>query len=157
MKVWVLAEATTGYILSFQVYAGTVLPATSLEEHASVELVQELLKRGTYSTETIRPNRKNFPEDLKVDKNVLEIRNFRFAAFSDLTAVLWRDRWDAFVLSSMHNRSVEAVMKRPQGGRDKIAIPCLTAICDSHFSKSHGQAAIINQTVSTRKFSRQWA
>ena len=35
-----------------------------------------------------------------------------------------------FMLSSMHNGSVETVMKCPQGGRDKIPIPCPTAICD---------------------------
>lgn len=34
VKVWVLAEANTGYVLGFQVYTGAVLPATSLEEHA---------------------------------------------------------------------------------------------------------------------------
>ena len=159
VKMWVLAEATTGYVLGFQVYTGAVLPAMSPEDHTSkglvyrvvmdlmepyqgkghclfmdnfytsVDLVQELLKRGTYSTGTICPNRKNFPEDSKVDKkNVLEIGNFRFATFNDLTVVLWRDRRDVFVLSSMHSRSVDTVMKRPQGERDKKAIPCPTSI-----------------------------
>ena len=30
----------------------------------------------------------------------------------------------------MHSRSVDTVMKRPQGERDKVAIPCPTAIRD---------------------------
>ncbi len=35
VKVWVLAEAITGYVLSFQVYTGATLPATSLDEASS--------------------------------------------------------------------------------------------------------------------------
>ena len=88
VQVWVLAEATTGYVLGFQVYTSAALPATSLEQHmskglayrvvmdlmepyqgkghrlfmdnfyTSFDLVQDLLKRGTYSTGTIRQNKK---------------------------------------------------------------------------------------------------
>ncbi len=91
-------------------------------------------KKGSYAAGTMRSNRKNFSEVLKVDKktkkNVLEIGNFRFATFGDLIAVLWRDRRDIFVLSSMHNRSAGIVMKRPKGGRDMVPIPCPTAISD---------------------------
>jgi hypothetical protein len=58
-------------------------------------------KKGNCAAGTMRSNRKNFPEALKVDKktkkNVLEIGNFWFVTFGDLTAVLWRDRRDVFV------------------------------------------------------------
>ena len=43
VKVWVLAEANTGYVLGFQVYTGAVLPATSLEEHASKGLAYRVV------------------------------------------------------------------------------------------------------------------
>ena len=33
-------------------------------------------------------------------------------------------------ISSMHNRSVATVMKRPKGNREKAPIPCPTAIVD---------------------------
>ena len=55
-----------------------------------------LLKKCTFFAGTVRPNCKNFPDDLKVNKqmnvNVFEIGNFRFTTCEDLTAVLWRDR-----------------------------------------------------------------
>ena len=61
--------------------------------YTSFDLVCDLLKKGTFAAGTTQSNRKNFPEALKVDKktktNVLEIGNFRFATFEDLTAVLW--------------------------------------------------------------------
>ena len=164
VKVWVLAEAKTGYVIGFQIYTGAALPVTSGKGNASkglayrvvmdlmepyqgkghllfmdnyytsFDLVYDLKMKGTFSVGTMRSNRKNFPEALKVDKktrkNVLETGNFRFATFEDLTAVLWRDRRDVYVLSSMHNRSVETVMKRPKGARDKVPIPCPSAVCD---------------------------
>ncbi len=136
VKVWVLAEAKTGYVVGFQIYTGAALPATSTEENASkglayrvvmdlmepyqgkghllfmdnfytsFDLVYDLKIKGTFSVGTIRSNRKNFPEDLKVDKktgtNVLEIGHLRFATFEDLTAVLWRDRRDVYVLSAIN-------------------------------------------------------
>ena len=43
VKVWVLAEANTGYVLGFQVYTGAVLLATSLEEHASKGLAYRVV------------------------------------------------------------------------------------------------------------------
>ena len=55
--------------------------------------------------------------------------HFHFATFEDLTAVLWQDRRDVYVLSSMHNRAVQTVMKRAKGGREKVPIPCPTAAC----------------------------
>ena len=177
VKVWVLAEATTGYVLGFQIYTGAASPD---EENASkglayrvvmhlmepyqgkghllfmdnfytsFDLVYDLKKKGTYSAGTVRSNRKNFPEALKVDKktkkNVLEIGNFRFATFEDVTAVLWRDRRDVHVLSSMHNRSVETVMKRPKGGRDKVQIPCPTAIHD--YNQFMGGVDLADQQLS---------
>ena len=91
--------------------------------YTSPMLVKYLLKKGTFFARTVRPNHKNFPEDLKVNMkmnvNVLEIGNFRFATSEDLTPVLWRDSRDVYVISSMHNRSVVTVMKRPNGSREK--------------------------------------
>ena len=95
--------------------------------YTSLPLVKYLLKKGTFSAGTVRPNHKNFPEDLKVNMkmnvNVLEIGNFRFATSENLTPVLWRDSRDAYVhvISSMHNRSVATVMKRSKGSREKAS------------------------------------
>ena len=139
LKVWVLAEATTEYVLGFQIYTGAVSSAEAKgigycvvmdlmdpyqgkghrlfvdNFYTSVELVSDL-KKGTFCR--------------TAKKNVLEITNFQFAICADIMAVLWRDRRDVFVLSSMHNRSVEVVLKRPKGGREEIPIPCPSCICD---------------------------
>ena len=180
VKVWVLAEATTGYVLTFQVYTGATLPTTSLEENSSkglayrvvmdlmepyqgkghrlfmdnfytsIELLDNLLRKGTFATGNIRSNRKNFPEGLKVDKktkkNVLEIGNFRFATSKDLIAVLWRDRRDVFLLSSMHSRSVGTALKRPKGGRNKVPLPCPTIILD--YNQFMGGVDLADQQLS---------
>ena len=95
VKVWVLAEAKTGYVLGFQIYTGASL---TTEEYASKRvsyrvvmdlmepyqrklhklfmdnfytspiLVYDLHKRGTFSTGTMCTNWKQFPIELKVDK-----------------------------------------------------------------------------------------
>ena len=43
VKVWVLAEAKTGYVLGFQIYTGAVLPAIPTEESISKVLHLELI------------------------------------------------------------------------------------------------------------------
>jgi len=63
--------------------------------YTSPILVNDLLKKSTFSIGTVHPNRKNFPENVKVNKKMnvtIRNRNFRFATCEDLTAVLWRDR-----------------------------------------------------------------
>ena len=93
--------------------------------YTSPLLVKYLLKKGTFFARTVRLN---FPEDFKVNMkmnvNVLEIGNFRFATSEDLTPVLWRDSRDVYVISSMHNRSVATVMKRPKGSCEKAPFQC---------------------------------
>ena len=71
---------------------------------------------------------------------------FRFATFENLTAVLWRDRRDVYVLSSIHSRSAETVLKTPKGGRDKVPIPCPTAIC--HYNQFMGGVDLTDQQLS---------
>ena len=177
VKVGVLAEAKTGYVLGFQIYTGAASPGDensskglayrvvmNLMEpyqgkghqlfmdnfYTSFDLVYDLLKKGTSAARTIWSNRKNFPEALKVDKkvrtNVLEIGNFRFATFEDLTPVLWRDRHDVYALSSIHNRSVQTVMMRPKGGREKVPIPCPTPVYD--YNQFMGVVDLVDQHLS---------
>ena len=177
VKVGVLAEAKTGYVLGFQIYTGAASPGDensskglayrvvmNLMEpyqgkghqlfmdnfYTSFDLVYDLLKKGTSAARTIWSNRKNFPEALKVDKkvktNMLEIGNFRFATFEDLTPVLWRDRHDVYALSSIHNRSVQTAMMRPKGGREKVPIPCPTPVYD--YNQFMGGVDLVDQHLS---------
>ena len=55
---------------------------------------------------------------LKVDKK--EIGNYQFATFEELTLVLWYDCRAIYVLSSMHSRSVETILKRPKGDKENL-------------------------------------
>lgn len=116
VKVWVLAEAKTGYVLNFQVYTGAVSSSEKspfgglayrvvMEPYqgkghrlfmdnfyTSLDLVRDLLKKGTFSTGTWCRNRRDFPDELKkTNSNLLESGSFRFATSNDLTAVLWKE------------------------------------------------------------------
>ena len=88
----------------------------------------------TFSTGTMCTNHKQFPIELKVDKTankkILEIGNFRFATFEELTLVFWHDRHDVYSLSSMHSRSVETILKMPKGSKEKVPTPCPSSVCD---------------------------
>ena len=100
--------------------------------YTSPQLLIDLLAKNTYGTGTIRQNRVNFPEELKSYNNKnLDVGSYHFATSNNgLTAVLWHDRRDVAVLSTAHNQSVNVVMKRPKGGREKVPTPCPTSICD---------------------------
>ena len=60
--------------------------------------------------------------------------------------MLWRDRRDVHVLSSMHNRSIQTVMKRPKGGCEKVPIPCQTAVYD--YNQFMGGIDLVDQNPS---------
>ncbi len=155
IKIFINSEARTGYVLSFQVYTGKV---ASNEEgnkgvghrvvmdlldsflgrkhwvfvdnfYSSPALFIDLLKNKTYATGTARTNRKGFPEML-TSQAKMDIGSYQFANKGDLLAVRWQDRREVFMLSTAHNTSVETVMKRPKGSREKEPLPCPSCICD---------------------------
>ena len=158
IKVFVISEAKTGYVLNFQVYTGAVpgVSSSSSKKHGvayrvvmelvdnyegkghclfidnyytSPQLLIDLLEKNIYCAGTIRPNRKNFPRDI-VPSGGGDIGTFRFATTNKLTAVWWRDRRDVYAISNMHNTSSTLVMKRPKGCKDKQPTPCPTIIAD---------------------------
>ena len=154
IKVFVAAEAKTGYVLAFRIYTGKVetSEARGSTHQVVVDLLEpyygknhivftdnfytspilflELKRNGTYATGTIRQNRRNFPRVLLSSNNQLNFGNYRFATSSELVAVLWRDRKDVSVLTTAHNATAGTVMKRPQGSRQKVAVTCPHAIID---------------------------
>ena len=158
IKVWVLAEAKSGYVLDFQVYTGAsdgektdkniglghkvvmqLMEAYQGKGHClfidnfytSPALLLELLDKGTYCTGTVRTNRRNFPDALRPSKKH-QMGSFRFATCrkAKLTAAWWQDCRDVYVMSTMHNLSATTVLKRPKGEREKQPTPCPTAIVD---------------------------
>ena len=158
IKVWVIAEAKTGYVLDFTIYTGATESTdgkkTNLGQkvvlklmeqyrgkghclfvdnfYTSPSLLLELLDQGTFCTGTVRTNRKGFPKQLFPGKNYPS-GTFRYAVCKQndrLIGIWWRDRKDVFVLTTMHNKSASTVLKRPKGEREKKQIPCPTAIID---------------------------
>jgi len=104
IKVWINAEAKSGYVLNFQIYTGSdtktkekglghrvvmdLMQPYFFKNHClfvdnfytSVELLGDLLDKGTYCVGTARTNRKHFPIDIIPAKdNETSPGNFRFA------------------------------------------------------------------------------
>ena len=52
------------------------------------------------------------------------------ATINNLIAVLWHDRRDGYIMSSLYNTLAQTVMNRPKGSCHKAPIPCPTAIVD---------------------------
>ena len=154
IKVWVNSEAKTGYVLDFQVYTGAkddpikkglgYCVVTDLMEqyqgkghcvfvdnfYTSPELFIDMLSLGTYCAGTIKTSRKDFPVQL-IPNVTMAPGSFHFATVKDdLTAVWWCDRRDVYALSTMHNKSVVTVLKRPKGSREKRPLVCPSIIAD---------------------------
>ena len=156
IKVWVIAEAKTGYVLDFAVYTGAMdndkktpvgqkVVLMLMEQYqgkghclfvdnfyTSPDLLLQLLDKGTYCTGTLRKNRKNFPTVLLPDKTYSS-GTYRYAVCKSnerLLGIWWKDRKDVYVLTTMHNQSASNVLKRAKGEKEKKETPCPTAIVD---------------------------
>ena len=174
------SEAKTGYVLSFQTYTGAMAekeddPTQSLGHRVVMDLMQpflgkghhvyvdnyytlippflDLLHHGTYVTGTIVSNRRDFPEELKEEKNKLPIGSYKFATTRQLTACIWRDRRDVTMLSMIHNTSVTIVMKRPKGQKEKRPLPCPSCIAD--YNLNMNRVDLMDQQLSYYSLTRQ--
>ena len=133
--------------------------------YTSPRLLRDLLHAGTYCTETIRANRKEFPKEVIPDESNLPFGTMRFAIsklvgdLGKMVAVWWRDWRDVLALSTMHNTSATTVLKHPKGGREKRPLPCPTIIDD--YNLYMGGVDLTDQNLSyylmtTRKTLKWW-
>ncbi|XP_022248803.1 piggyBac transposable element-derived protein 4-like isoform X1 [Limulus polyphemus] len=137
IKVWVLAEALSGYCLKFKVYTGKKgeMSAEGLADNVVMELMDKynrqghwvfmdnfytspclfdkLLAVGTYACGTCKNDRLYFPQELIATK--LQRGEAKFFKCGSLTAVKWTDRQDIYALSTLHSATMTTVTKR---GRD---------------------------------------
>ena len=90
--------------------------------YTSAPLLKELLKLGTWVCGTVRPNRKEIPLHMKNNSSAVP----QFAASDQITLVHWYDHQDVHAMSTIHNTSVEEVLKR----REKQPPPCPTIIAN---------------------------
>ena len=149
VKIWILAESTTGYMSRFQVYTGrdgndqehelshrvvmdlsTHLRGTNVKIffmdnfYTSPTLLRDLLVRGIFACGTIRANRKGLPVPM-LQKNVhLERHEFKVAQFDDLTCAIWRDTKPVLTLSNFHDLTDVGQVKRrtTEGYRQNVSV-----------------------------------
>lgn len=147
VKVWVCAEAETGYIYNFDVYTGKSgkksehglaydvvmgLMEDLLESgrvlytdnfYSSLILFEELYSRGIYASGTCRTNKKQFPST-ELETSSLTSGGSKFFYHGSLTAGKWVDKRKVHFLSTLFQDQVETIECRGAGGvREEIDKP----------------------------------
>jgi len=75
---------------------------------SSPALFDELAKqKHIYCCGTVRANRRGMPQDLAPKTTKLKRENIRTRTRADLTAIVWRDKRDIYMLTNIHNAPAE--------------------------------------------------
>ena len=129
--------------------------------YSSTTLFIDLLQKGIYCTGTVRTNRKGFPSALIPPQQIHASRLVQVCIIDrqSTAAVWWKDRKDVFVISTLHKKAVDQVMKRPKGSKEKINIPCPSMIVD--YNQNMGGVDLTDQHLSyysltTRRTLKWW-
>ena len=156
IKIWVVAESSTGYFLDLQVYLGkeggqsehglgerVVLDLTEAyrgKAHrifcdnffSSPRLFKTLHAQSLYACGTVRQNRHDFPEDLR--GVVLQVGEAQFRQSDSLTAVVWQDKRPVHVISTLTQPgAIESVLRRQRdGSRTQVTCPSAIATYVKH-------------------------
>jgi hypothetical protein len=151
-RVWVRADAVSGYVSELDVYTGKVpgerefglggnvvkrLTRHITGHHHTVycdnfftitPLFKDLLSDKVYACGTYNYTRKCYPKDLKpIAKSGLKQRGeYRYRQQGNLLVSLWQDTKTVSVLSTNQSPSEVAVRRRQDGAR--IEVPCPLAI-----------------------------
>ncbi|XP_046981064.1 piggyBac transposable element-derived protein 4-like [Schistocerca americana] len=153
-KVWCLADASTGFIINFDIYTGkrdtndtseftlgeeVVLTLTKAMDGSkrlvafdnyftTVRIIEELQSHGLYGIGTVHPNRKDLPDMLKTNSK-LSRQEFEFSVRSCVAAVKWQDSKPVCILSNYHNpKHVTTVLRRNKdGSRSELFCPLAVA------------------------------
>ena len=151
-KVWVLADSNNGYFLDVDVYVGkpsdgittehglgarVVLQLTRPFRHkkytvfcdnyfTSPALFDELFQHGLYACGTVRCDRRDFPSDLRGLRMVRGSHQFRQRG--NLSAVVWQDKRQVSVLSTMTNPHETVAIQRKERDGTRTTLTCPTAI-----------------------------
>ena len=130
MKLWVLADSSTGYTYDFDVYLGKSTATSGFglaydvvmnlvksivnqgyhlffdNFYTSVQLMRDLVGKGIRACGTIITNRKGFPPQLKNVKEFEKKSNrgdVRWVREGDILSMQWRDNKTVSFLSSIHH------------------------------------------------------
>ena len=149
IKVFVVAESSTGYCWNFQVYVGKVreqhddfgdLGVTDMvvinlmaplthqgyqlyldNYYTSVPLLLYLSWKGILACGTMRKNRKYFPRD-QLSANVKKMKRgeYLWASCKSLNAMVWIDSKPVYFLSSIHDQSLGEPVTRNKKNKEGV-------------------------------------
>ncbi|XP_060777628.1 piggyBac transposable element-derived protein 4-like [Neoarius graeffei] len=155
VKVWVMAESTTGYVTSFQVYTGategkaeinlahrivTDLASPYYGSHlsvymdnfyTSVPLLVYLKARGIQACGTVRANRRGLPKTKELSKQAGMARHqYRVAQQDELTLCVWQDTKAVMVLSNHHDPMALGSVKRKIEAQRQVEVKVPACLAD---------------------------
>lgn len=183
-KVWVMACASTGFVLNFDVYEGKTGKRNkdeSLGEHVvigiskcfenlgyclffdrfftSLPLCKKLFTKSLFSCATIMSNRVGFPNTLLKKDKELTIGDHDFAVEGELSIIKWKDRGKKSVkiISTMHDPEDMTQVDRKNKKGEKVVVKCPRAIADYNaYMGGVDHFDHIQSTYSIIQKSRKW-
>ncbi|KAH8030568.1 hypothetical protein HPB51_008929 [Rhipicephalus microplus] len=95
----------------------------------STRLMEALKEKNILAAGTVRPNRKDLPDEIKRD-NKLQKGQYIWRAKGSITSYQWRDTKNVHVLSNFHHPSdTEDVVRKLSNG-SSISVQCPKAVSD---------------------------
>ena len=154
-KIWMLADSDTGYVMKFSVYEGktsnqvekglgaNVVLGLSEDFHCryhhiyfdnffmGIDLMLNLLRKGTYACGTMRSNRKGFPESLKghTKRGLPNRGDIQMVQSKNLCVCVWQDTKPISCCFSNSNTSSCTVSRKKKDG-SSLSLSCPTAIAN---------------------------
>ena len=151
-KVWVRADAVTGYFCDLDIYVGKPTDGTTTEVglgervvlqlserlrgghyqffydnyFITCNLLDTLLTQDIYACGTTRPLRRGFPDTLK--RVSLERGEHLFCQRGNLVASLWMDKKPVNMLSTLAQADVARTAQRKQKDGSRISVQCTDAV-----------------------------
>ena len=126
---------------------------------SSTDLMKMLLEQETYSCETARANRKNWPTEFR-KPTVLKLKRgeSRKLQHKDVTAVVWQDKRVVLLLSTNFDPRTDGSVTRKTGkGNKEIEIACPQAVIN--YMKHMGGVDVGDQKheyYGVGRFSKKW-
>ncbi|XP_071479178.1 piggyBac transposable element-derived protein 4-like [Diadema antillarum] len=122
--------------------------------YTSPALFTELFKRKTHACGTVRMNRKGIPKDLKPNRKLKRGESF-FKRCKELLVMLWHDKRDVTMLSTIHSSSFSDTQKRDRVTGEPIQKPDIVLDYNSYMGGVDLSDFLTNQYADMRK-SLKW-
>jgi hypothetical protein len=89
---------------------------------SSPDLYRDLIKQKLNCCDTVRPNRKGIPDDFRSKTLKLKWGDVRVRTNGDMTALVWKDKRDVYILTNIHDPPAEGIFCDESGNALKPAI-----------------------------------